>query len=157
MEKYRRRYLIKNWVLLSIKYWDSKPTGPQSGSWLKAPILAASPHAHHLFKLDLDLPVNFSHLKKHLPCRERTKKGKAMNKKRGRGGPEREKSDIKSFQSFWHIHPSCKKQTMQPQRTDERQVRMDKMKCLPCYWWRRQESYKTKRAMTELCGPDKVN
>lgn len=125
--KYTRSYSstvksVSCWVL-NIKIYilwcgDSKATGPQS-VWLpccglRLLILATppppSPHAHHLFKLDLDLSVHFSHLKEHLPCREKTKKRKTINKKReGRGGREKRECDIKFFQSLWERHTSCKK------------------------------------------------
>lgn len=72
-------------------YRVSKPTGPticlvpDSEPVLATP--AALPHAHHLLKLDLDLPVNFSHLKKNLPCRERTKR-ETVNKREVREGED---------------------------------------------------------------------
>lgn len=65
------------------------------------------PHAHHLFKLDLDLSVYFSHLKEHVPCREKTKKDNKQ--KEGGEEGEREESDIKSFQCLQKLHTSCKK------------------------------------------------
>lgn len=49
------------------------------------------PHAHHLFKLDLDLPVDFSHLKKNLPCRDKTK---SVNKSEVKAGERRESDEI---------------------------------------------------------------
>ncbi len=66
--------------------------------------------------------MHFSHLKEHLPCREKTKKRKTINKKREGRGERKENVILNLFKVYESYIHRAKKQTMQPHRTDERQV-----------------------------------
>lgn len=170
MEKYRRRYLIKNWALLSIKYqniyWDSKPTGPQSVWFLTqstdfsntTSIATRSPSLQAGSGSACELQPS----EKAPPLQREDKERQSNEQQRGRGGPERERErrvilNLSNL-SDTYIHRAKNRPCSHSEQMRDR-----------CVWtrWsvchvadegdRSHTGDKTKRTMTELCGPDKVN